>query len=144
MLVRNVILVRDLVDIEIVSELLKRTVAGSYTCRTVAVVLGKDEFDICESCISYLLGVSPDDHSFFYCGIAGSGKTLLTFDLYNTHAACTDLVQSFPLAEGRDIDPDGLSRIEDSCSLGNTYFLIIDSYTYHLNSLPPLSFPQPK
>ena len=49
-----VILVRDIVDIQVVGELLKRAVAGSDASGAVAEVLGKDELDIGLPCLTYL------------------------------------------------------------------------------------------
>ena len=85
-----------------------------------------------------------DDHSFLYCRITCGGKTAVTLYLDYAHTAGAYFVKALPVAEGGDIDAYALGGIEYGCSLGNTYILVINSYAYHLYSLPPLSFPQPK
>lgn len=140
----GMILVRDLSDVELVGELLELTVTTSYTCGAVAVVLGKDELYIVLSCFPDLLGVGPDDHAFFYCSVAGSGKTLLALYLDNAYTACANFIKSLPVAKGGDIYSYALGCIQDAGSFSNRYALTVNSQIYHLNSLPPFSNPQPK
>ena len=134
----------NLQDPEIVRQTLKGTVSAADADCTVAVMLGKDQFDIGPSCLHGFRTVGMDHHPFLYLVIAGSDKLCVSFHLHRTDAAGADLIDILQIAQRRNPDSRGCGSLKNCIVFLCLNALSIDRNLYHFSTLPPLKIPNPK
>ena len=87
-----------------ISEILQYTVSVSCTCRTVRIMSCKDQLNVRHPCYMYFFGIRKDFHSLFHFRVAGSDKSLFSFDLDKADPACADLIDILQITQCRDLD----------------------------------------
>ena len=87
-------------NIQIVGEILQRTIAASHAGGAVRVVLGEDKLYVDFAGVADFGTVGVDLHSLFHFVIAGGNEFLLALDLHHADAAGADLVDIFQKAKG--------------------------------------------
>ena len=107
--------------------------------------------------------VGVDHHAVEHVVVAGGNQLVAALNLDHAHAAAADLVQIAQVAQGGNLDTDGLGRVQDRGVLGYHDLAIIDSELdhiecsafgvvadsgvvelYHSRFLPPRNAPKPK
>ena len=126
-------------------------------------MLRKQQLHVGAARLAGLGAVGVDHHAVEHVVVAGGNQLVAALNLDHAHAAATDLVQIAQIAQGGNLDADGLGRIQDRGMLGNHDLAIIDSELdhvvrsvfavvadggfvelYHSRFLPPRNAPKPK
>ena len=104
-------------------------------------MVAHDELNVDTSRLSCSGSVGGYHHSFNAFGVAGRSQFIGSFDFNYTYSACADIVNSFKVAEMRDLDTDLICCFHDSGAFRHRDLLTVYGYVYHLSSLPPLKAP---
>ena len=126
-------------------------------------MLGQQQLHVGATGLAGLGAVGVDHHAVEHVVIAGGNQLVAALDLDHTHAAAADLVQIAQVAQGGNLNADGLGRIQDRGVLGNHNLAVIDNEPdhvvrsvfavvadsgfvelYHSRFLPPRNAPKPK
>ena len=110
------LLIRNIYDSQIVRQLLQVTVSASYTGGAVAVVLGQDQFHIGPAHRTHFRGIGVQHHPFLHRIVAGSDQLYFPLHLHHADLARADFIDPFQIAQMRDHDPCGCSRLHDRCT----------------------------
>ena len=140
-------LVGDVLGIGIIDQvivpgqLLEGAVAVTDAQRAVGIVLGQNEAQIDAAGALDPVGGSMDHHTIPHSGGTGGNQSFQTFHFHHADPAGGDLIDLLQIAEGGDLDADGLGSIEDRGLSVNCDLQAVDRQSYHFSFRPPLKLP---
>ena len=156
-------LIRQIENAQIVGDGLQVAVAAAHAARALRIVLGQQQLHVGATRLAGLGAVGVDHHAVEHVVVAGGNQLVAALNLDHAHAAAADLVQIAQVAQGGNLDADGLGRVQDRGVLGHHDLAIIDSELdhvmrsvfgvvadggvvglYHSRFLPPRNAPKPK
>lgn len=91
-LARQVLLVRQIEDAQVVGDGLQVAVTTAHAARTARVVLGQQQLHVGATRLAGLGAVSVDHHAVEHVVVAGGNQLVAALNLDHAHAATADLV----------------------------------------------------
>ena len=156
-------LIRQIENAQIVGDGLQVAVAAAYAARALRIVLGQQQLHVGATGLAGLGAVGADHHAVEHVVVAGGDELVAALNLDHAYATAADLVQIAQIAQGGNLDADGLGCVQNRGVLGNHDLAIIDSKLdhvmrsvfgvvadggvgglYHSRFLPPRNAPKPK
>lgn len=83
-------------------------------------MLGQQQLHVGTTRLAGLGAVGVDHHAVEHVVVAGGNQLVAALDLDHAHAAAADLVQIAQVAQGGNLDADGLGRVQDRVCSGTT------------------------
>ena len=157
---------RQVIDVEVVGERLKRAVARAHAAGARSVMLREEQLDVHAAGAAHLLAVGVDDHVVEHVVVARGDELVDAFDLDDADTARPHLVELTQVAQRGDGNARGPGGVEDRGVLGHLDLAVVDdephglvarkrgrggrpggthdAVVYHCSILPPRNAPKPK
>ena len=156
-------MIRQIENAQVVGNRLQVAVATAHAARALRVVLRQEQLNVSATGLARLGAVGVDHHAVEHVVVAGGNQLVAALNLDHAHAAAADLVQIAQIAQGGNLDADGLGCVQDRGVLRRRDLASIDSELdhivrsvfgvvadggfvglYHSKFLPPRNAPKPK